>query len=92
MSRLNFSWIIDGKLAGHQAPTSEGDLIWLKEHGILSLVRMTEENKSRVDTVQMGREGLLDCHEPVADFAAPKQTQIDKMISFIANHFLSQDP
>jgi atypical dual specificity phosphatase len=83
MSWLNFSWIIDGKLAGHQAPSSEQDLTWLKEQGILALVRMAEKNKSRINGSQVEHVGLLDCHEPVPDFTAPKQEQTNRMIAFI---------
>ena len=83
MSWLNFSWVVDGKLAGHQAPSSEQDLTWLKQQGILALVRMAEENRSRVNSPQVELIGLLDCHEPVRDFTAPKQWQIKRMIAFI---------
>lgn len=83
MNELNFRWMINGEVAGHQAPSSEQDIIWLKEQGILALVRMAELHRAKVDSVQIKRIGLSDCHEPTADFTAPKQAQIDRMISFI---------
>lgn len=92
MSWLNFSWVIDGKLAGNQAPSSEQDLIWLKEQGILALVRMAEKNRSRINSSQVEHIGLLDCHEPVPDFTAPKQEQISRMIAFITEAFSKERP
>ena len=71
MKYLNFSWVIDSKLAGHQAPSSEQDLVWLEKQGILALVRMTEKYKAEVTSVQIAQLGLRDCHEAVPDFTAP---------------------
>jgi len=83
MNHLNFSWVIDCKLAGHQVPASEQDLEWLKEQGILVLVRMAEEYLAKVNSLQIKQLGLLDCHEPVPDFTAPSLVQINKMVKFI---------
>ena len=83
MNHLNFSWVIDGKLAGHQAPSSEQDLLWLKKHGILALVRVAEKHKSQVSSGKVVQLGFLDCHEPVPDFTAPKPVQVDRLVKFI---------
>ncbi len=53
MGNLNFSWLIDGKLAGHQAPSSEQDLMWLKKQGVLAVVRMAEKHKAMVTSTQV---------------------------------------
>jgi atypical dual specificity phosphatase len=92
VNKLDFSWVIETKLAGHQAPSSEQDLIWLKQQGILALVRMAEKNRAKVDRLQIERLGLSDCHEPVTDFTAPKQAQIDRMVSFITNSLAQGRP
>jgi atypical dual specificity phosphatase len=84
MTTLNFSWLIEGKLAGHADPWSGDNLVWLKEQGIKALVRMAEKAKSNVSTIQVETIGLLDCYEPVGDFDAPSQPQIDKIIGFIS--------
>ena len=89
---MNFSWLIEGELAGHKAPSSEKDLIWLKGQGILALVRMAEKDVSRVDRLQIERLGLSDCHEPVPDFTAPEQDQIDRMITFITKSLAEGRP
>ncbi|MDO8490581.1 MAG: dual specificity protein phosphatase family protein [Dehalococcoidia bacterium] len=83
MTNLNFSWIIDGKLAGHQGPSSVQDLVWLKKQGMLALVRMAEEHKAQVTGSQVEQVGLWDCHEPVPDFTAPNPGQVNKMVNFI---------
>lgn len=83
MEKLNFSWLIEGGIAGHSAPQSEDDLNYLKTRGIKALVRMAENHKAHVTPAQVGKLGFSDCHEPVPDFTAPKQPQIDKIVAFI---------
>lgn len=92
MVDISFNWIIPSKLAGHQAPSSEQDLRWLKERGILALVRMAEKHKAKVNAAQVKALKLIDCHEPVDDFTAPSQVQIDRMVSFIADSIVQGRP
>jgi len=77
----NFSWVLQDKLAGHSGPNSLKDLIWLKNQGIRALVRLSE-------TMEVSREeidglGFDDCHEPVKNYTAPRQEQIDRILLFI---------
>lgn len=83
MERLNFSWLIDGEISGHSAPLTEDDLVFLKSKGIRALVRMAEKHKVRVTPRKIESHGFMDLHEPVIDFTAPTQYQIDKIITFI---------
>ncbi len=83
MRYLNFSWIVPGKLAGHSAPKSRQDLAYLKQQGILALIRMADEDKARITDTQVAAQGMSDCHEPVPDFSAPTPEQIEKMVGFI---------
>lgn len=92
MTWLNFSWIIEGKLAGHAGPSSEEDLLWLKQQGVLALVRMAEHGVAKVDQLQIKRLRLSDCHEPVADLTAPEPSQIDRMLDFIARSLAKGRP
>jgi atypical dual specificity phosphatase len=39
----NFSWLIEGKLAGSAIPTSKEEVDWLKEEGVKSIVTIREE-------------------------------------------------
>ena len=92
VNHLNFSWVINGKLAGHAAPSSVEDLTWLKNKGILALVRMAEENKQGISKHQIEQLGLLDCYEPVPDFTAPNPAQISSMVEFISRAISSGRP
>ncbi len=90
VKRLNFSWLIDGKIAGHGAPLINEDLAYLRSKGIRSLVRMVLAKDALVTPAQIAKYGFNDLHEPVIDYWAPDQVQIDKIIKFIAES-LSQD-
>ena len=89
---LNFSWIIDGKLAGHEGPSSEQDLVWLKQQGVLALVRLIEKDKAEVNASQIGKLGMWELHEPVPDFDIPKPDQIDRIIQFIDTAISAKRP
>ena len=39
----NFSWLIEGKLAGSAIPTSKKEIEWMQEEGIKSIVTIREE-------------------------------------------------
>jgi atypical dual specificity phosphatase len=80
---LNFSWIIDGRLAGHAAPVSQRDLERLKGQGILALVRMAEKTSRAVSNEDVEKLDIWDCHVPVPDYTAPTTAQIDTMAHFI---------
>ena len=38
----NFSWLIEGKLAGSAIPTSKDEINWLQEQGVKSIVTIRE--------------------------------------------------
>ena len=83
IDKLNYSWLIDGEIVGHSAPSSEGDLNYLKSKGVEVLVRMVEGHRARVTPAQVEKLGFMDCHEPVPDFTAPAKAQVDRMVAFI---------
>jgi len=74
---MNFSWILEGSLAGAQGPTSPRDITFLKLQEVQAVIRM-EENTISTEPWQM-----IELYEPVADFTAPKMDQIDRMVKFI---------
>ena len=39
----NFSWLIEGKLAGSAIPTSQKEIDWMQEEGVKSIVTIREE-------------------------------------------------
>jgi atypical dual specificity phosphatase len=83
---LNFSWVVDNKLAGSRGPRSRSDLITLKQKGVGALVRLVESHESWVTSKEINEVGLEDYNEPVQDFRAPTQTQVDKIIAYIDSH------
>jgi len=92
MGRLNFSWVIDGMLAGHQAPSIDEDLAFLKEQGVQALVRMAEGENAIKMSKKVQTLGLTDLHIPVQDFTAPTQDQIVGMVDFISKSIAEQKP
>jgi atypical dual specificity phosphatase len=83
---LNFSWVIEKKLAGSRGPRSKSDLTGLKREGVGALVRLVEPYETWVTANDVKGVGLEDYSEPVPDFHAPTQAQIDKIIAYIDAH------
>jgi atypical dual specificity phosphatase len=92
VERLNFSWLIQGEVAGHAAPASEDDLNYLKQMGVKVLVRLVEPHKATVTGYQIEELGLTDFHEPVPVFTAPNESQIDRMVAFIKHSVAAKRP
>lgn len=90
--RLNFSWLVDGEIAGHAAPADQDDLAYLKRQGIRALVRMEEGHRALVTSDQVRDQGLADLHQPVVDFTPPTPRQIDRMIGFIEENVAAGKP
>ena len=77
MEYLNFSWVLEGYLAGAMGPTSRRDLMFFYRQDIRAVLRM-EENTISAELWQM-----YDMYEPVNDFSAPTLEQIDRMARWI---------
>ena len=80
---MNFGWIWEGRLSGCRGPRSEKDLAFLSSKGIGALVRLASERETGLVASQVGKARLEDCYEPVQDFTAPTQSQIDRVVVFI---------
>jgi atypical dual specificity phosphatase len=89
---LNLSWVIENKLAGSRGPRSKQDLLTLKQQGIGALVRLVEADEAYVTTKDVNDSELEDYNEPVRDFMAPSQTQIDRIIAYIDSHLEREIP
>jgi atypical dual specificity phosphatase len=83
---LEFSWVIDGELAGSRGPRSQQDLVWLRQQKVGTLVRLVQSREARVDATDVKNAGMEDYNEPVPDFAAPTQGQIDRIVAYIDSH------
>lgn len=73
----NFSWILQGSLAGAMGPTERRHLIYFERQDVTAVVRM-EEN-----TISSEPWGFTELFEPVPDFEAPTIEQIDRIVNFV---------
>ena len=74
----NFSWIIDGMLAGSGMPTSREELDWVKQNGIKAVLTLTEERLPEQWTNEIDY-----LHVPIVNFSAPNIEDIDRATDFI---------
>jgi atypical dual specificity phosphatase len=74
---LNFSWLLEGSLAGAEGPTNRRHLIFFYRNDIRTIVRMEE------GTISGEEWNMVDFYEPVPDFTAPSLEQLDRMVKFI---------
>ena len=92
----NFSWVIEGKLAGCGLPVTEGEFKWVTEQGIKSIVTVREvplppewfdggDDDDDDDDV-----GYL--HLKVEDFGAPTIEELDEAVDFIDQQIRSGKP
>jgi len=84
IAALNFSWLEEGHVAGCRGPRSDEDLAFLRSLGVQALVRLASDQESGVTSADVERSGIRECYEPVQDWRAPSQEQIDRIIDFIS--------
>ncbi len=75
-----FSWVERPRLAALAQPSERDDFVWLRAKGIQVLLALSEETPHR-DWINDA--GLMVFHEPIEDFAAPSQEQLDRCVSVI---------
>lgn len=85
----NFSWVIDGKLAGCGLPVSQDEFEWVVDQGIKSIVTVREValpsdwfNGSDVDYL----------HLAVEDFGAPNMEELVQAVDFIDQQIAGGKP
>ena len=82
----NFSWVIDGVLAGsgqigkQNDITLEKDLEWLIVQGIKAIVSLTSFPLAGTALAERGIDYL---HLPVPDMCAPKLALVERFVSFV---------
>jgi len=83
----NFSWLIDGTLAGSGMPTSFEEITWIRKQGVRSIVTMTEEGlpDSWVNELEY-------LHVPTEDMTAPDIDKIDAAVEFIRERIQNKEP
>ena len=80
----NFSWLIDGRLAGMGYPRTEAMFNALRARGVRAIVSLTEEPPPAAHLEQFG---LQMTHLPLLDFTAPTVAQTVATVTAI-NGFL----
>ena len=83
MDLNHFSWVIPKRLAGSPGPDSIDDLIFLRQKGIKHLVRLAEPSKAHVTKEDVFDAGLDDFHEPIKNYSAPSQEQIERIVQAV---------
>jgi atypical dual specificity phosphatase len=89
---MNFSWLEHGWLAGCRGPRTDADLAFLARVGIRALVRLAAEEETGVCASDVEQHVMEDCYEPVEDWTAPLQEQIDRVVAFINRALSSGKP
>lgn len=75
----NFSWVIDGLLAGSARPMSMQEMDWVKKVGIKSIVSVIEE-----PLPDEWLDGIINyLHIPTLDYTAPDLEDMDRAVEFI---------
>ena len=83
----NFSWLIDGKLAGSAIPTSKEEIEWAKEEGVKSVVTIREE--------PLDNEWVKDLnylHVMSDDMGIPEFSDLVNSIDFIHQRITDNEP
>lgn len=92
MAMMNFSWWEDGRIAGCRGPRTDADLAFLASIGIRALVRLAPEEESGLSRIDVARNGIRDCYEPVRDWTAPLQEQTDRVMVFLRDVLIAKEP
>ena len=82
----DFSWLIENQLVGVSYPRSEDAIALLEKQGVKALLSLSEDP---VSTDLLTRYGFQMEHLPLADFAAPTLSQVERAIAII-DGFLAQ--
>jgi len=78
----NFSWLIEGKLAGCGLPVTHDEFEWLVENGIKSVVTVREVP---LPSQWFDGSDIDYLHLEVEDFGAPSIEELDKAVGFIGD-------
>lgn len=85
----NFSWVIEGKLAGCGLPVTEDEFEWVVDQGIKSVVTVREVALPS-DWFDGGDIDYL--HLAIEDFGAPNMEELVQAVDFIDQQISSGRP
>jgi atypical dual specificity phosphatase len=85
----NFSWVIEGKLAGCGLPVSEDEFEWVVDQGIKSIVTVREV---ALPSEWFNGSDVNYLHLAVEDFGAPNMEELVQAVDFIDQQISSGRP
>ena len=74
----NFSWVIEGMLAGSGMPTSREEMDWVRENGVKAVLTLTEE-----PLPEQWLNNIDYLHVPTVNGSSPDIEDIEKAVDFI---------
>ncbi len=83
----NFSWLIEGKLAGSAIPTSKDEVDWLHEQGVKSIVTIRNEP---LDNDWIKRMNYL--HVLSDDMGVPSFDDLKNSVDYVHERIKSNEP
>ena len=83
----NFSWLIEGKLAGSAIPTSKDEIKWMQEEGVKSIVTIREEPLNQDWTA-----GMNYLHVLSDDMGVPSFDDLKSSVDYIDKKIQNKEP
>jgi atypical dual specificity phosphatase len=92
----NFSWVLDGKLAGSGLPMTYSQFFWLIKHGIKTIITVREvplPSNWFTDSIKnIDSDNINYLHLSVEDFGAPSIEEIDSTVDYIHRQIDNRKP
>ena len=83
----NFSWILEGKLAGSAIPTSKDEVTWLQEQGVKTIVTIREEPLDKDWVSQMNYLHVLS-----DDMRVPTFEDLKNSVDYVHKKIQNNEP
>ena len=83
----NFSWLIEGKLAGSAIPTSKDEVKWMEDEGVKSIVTIREEP---LDEDWVKNMNYLHVHSN--DMGVPDFSDLVFSVDFVHSRITNNEP
>ena len=92
----NFSWVIDGELAGSGLPMTYSQFYWLIKHGIKTIITVREvplpSNWLSESIDNKGHNNINYLHLRVEDFGAPSIEETASTVNYIQHQIDNRRP
>ena|SRR6476661_4230413 len=88
----NFSWIVNGKLAGSGMPMTFSQLVWTVKQGIKTIVTVREVSLPSKWFTERTTKDIDYLHLRVEDYGAPTLEELDNTVNFMKKQINNQKP